>query len=64
VFYWPELVMQILEKNQSRLQALREKTEDKLKDHISNFDLRLREMQKRVDLYRTIGVYKLFFFSS
>jgi hypothetical protein len=48
--------MQILEKNQSRLQALREKTEDKLKEHISNFDLKLRDMLKRVEQYRTIGV--------
>ena len=48
--------MQILEKNQVRLQALREKTEDKLKDRLVKYDEKLRELLKRVEAYKTIGV--------
>jgi dynein heavy chain len=61
VFFWPELVMQILEKNQVRLQALREKTEDKLRDRLVKFDDKLKEMLKRVEAYKTIGVSIIFF---
>lgn len=56
VFFWPELVMQILDKNQVRLQALREKTEDKLKDRLVKYDEKLKELLKRVEAYKTIGV--------
>ena len=62
VFFWPELVMQILEKNQVRLASLREKTEDKLKDRITKFDDKLKEMLKRVEAYKTIGVSKFIFY--
>ncbi|CAF0812221.1 unnamed protein product [Brachionus calyciflorus] len=55
VFYWPELVMQILEKNQVRLQALREKTEDKLRERLAKFDDKLKDMLKRVEAYKSIG---------
>lgn len=48
--------MQILEKNQARLQALREKTEEKLRDRTQKFDDKLKEMLKRVEFYRTVGV--------
>ena len=50
--------MQILEKNQARLQALREKTEDKLRERIQKFDEKLKELLKRVEFYKTIGVFK------
>lgn len=53
--------MQILEKNQARLQALREKTEDKLRDRLAKFDDKLKEMLKRVEAYRSIGVFRLLF---
>lgn len=56
VFFWPELVMQILEKNQVRLQALREKTEDKLRERLAKYDDKLKDMYKRVEAYKTIGV--------
>ena len=56
MFFWPELVMQILEKNQLRLQGLREKTEDKLKDRLAKFDEKLKEMLKKVEAYKNIGV--------
>jgi hypothetical protein len=56
VFFWPELVMQILEKNQIRLQALREKTEDKLRERLMKFDEKLRDMLKKVEAYKGIGV--------
>jgi hypothetical protein len=56
VFFWPELVMQILEKNQVRLQALREKTEDKLKDRLLKYDEKLKDLLKRVEAYKTVGV--------
>lgn len=49
--------MQILEKNQVRLQALREKTEDKLRERIVKFDEKLKELLKRVEVYKTIGVF-------
>ncbi len=48
--------MQILEKNQVRLQALREKTEDKLKDRLVKYDEKLKELLKRVEAYKTVGV--------
>jgi hypothetical protein len=48
--------MQILEKNQVRLQALREKTEDKLRERLARFDEKLKEMLKRVEAYKSIGV--------
>lgn len=48
--------MQILEKNQIRLQALREKTEDKLREKLAKFDEKLKEVLKRVEAYKTIGV--------
>ena len=48
--------MQTLEKNQIRLQALREKTEDKLRERLGKFDEKLKEMLKRVEAYRFIGV--------
>ena len=48
--------MQTLEKNQVRLQALREKTEDKLRERLGKFDEKLKEMLKRVEAYRFIGV--------
>jgi hypothetical protein len=56
VFFWPELVMQILEKNQVRLQSLRERTEDKLRDKLVKYDEKLKDMLKRVEAYRVIGV--------
>ena len=56
VFFWPELVMQILEKNQVRLAALREKTEDKLRDRLVKYDEKLKDLNKRVEAYKTIGV--------
>lgn len=56
MFFWPELVMQILEKNQLRLQALREKTEDKLRERLMKFDEKLRDMLKKVEAYKGIGV--------
>ena len=66
VFFWPELVMQILEKNQLRLQALREKTEDKLKDKLAKYDDKLKDLLKRVEVYKTVGVsfLELFYFIS
>lgn len=48
--------MQILEKNQLRLQVLREKTEDKLRDRLAKFEEKLKELLKRVEAYKTIGV--------
>lgn len=57
MFFWPELVMQILEKNQQRLIALREKTEDKLRERLAKFDEKLKDMLKRVEAYKTIGVF-------
>lgn len=48
--------MQILEKNQIRLTALREKTEDKLRDRLTKFDEKLKDLMKRVEAYKTIGV--------
>ena len=60
VFFWPELVMQILEKNQVRLQALRDKTEDKLRDKLAKFDEKLKDLMKRVESYKTIGVIFIF----
>ena len=59
VFFWPELVMQILDKNQTRLKALRDKTEDKLREKLAKFDEKLRELMKRVEAYKTIGVYTI-----
>ncbi len=56
MFFWPELVMQILEKNQVRLAALREKTEDRLRDRLLKYDDKLKDMLKRVEAYRSIGV--------
>lgn len=52
--------MQILEKNQVRLQALREKTEDKLRDRYTKFDEKLKELLKRVEAYKGIGVIIFF----
>ena len=51
--------MQTLEKNQVRLQALREKTEDKLRERLGKFDEKLKEM-----LNRFIGVSYFVLFSS
>lgn len=48
--------MQILEKNQVRLAALREKTEDKLRDKLIKFEEKLKDMLKRVEAYKQIGV--------
>lgn len=62
VFFWPELVMQILEKNQVRLAALREKTEDKLRDRLVKYDEKLKDLNKRVEAYKTIGVSLRFAF--
>jgi dynein heavy chain, axonemal len=56
VFFWPELVMQILEKNQVRLQALREKTEEKLRDRLIKFDEKLKDMHKRTEAFKSVGV--------
>ena len=59
--------MQILEKNQLRLQALREKTEDKLKDKLAKYDDKLKDLLKRVEVYKTVGVIflnYLFYFIS
>ena len=53
--------MQILEKNQLRLQALREKTEDKLRERLVKFDEKLKDMLKKVEAYKYIGV-SLFFY--
>ncbi len=53
--------MQILEKNQIRLQALREKTEDKLRERLTKFDEKLKDMLKKVESYKTIGVSFIFF---
>ena len=65
MFFWPELVMQILEKNQIRLAALREKTEDKLKDRLLKYDDKLKDLMKRVEAYKTIGVScQILFFSN
>ncbi len=61
VFFWPELVMQILDKNQIRLQALREKTEDKLRDKLLKFEEKLKELLKKVEGYKNVGVNKTFF---
>jgi predicted ribosome quality control (RQC) complex YloA/Tae2 family protein len=55
--------MQILEKNQLRLQGLREKTEDRLKDRLTKFDEKLKDLLKKVEAYKTIGVNTLFSFS-
>ena len=52
--------MQILEKNQIRLQALREKTEDKLREKLAKFDEKLKDVLKRVEAYKTIGVIIFF----
>lgn len=49
--------MQILEKNQVRLQALRERTEDKLRERLSKFNEKLKDMLKRVEAYKLIGVF-------
>jgi hypothetical protein len=54
--------MQILEKNQVRLQALRDKTEDKLREKLAKFDEKLKDLMKRVEAYKTIGVSCLCFF--
>jgi hypothetical protein len=54
--------MQILEKNQIRLQVLREKTEDKLRDRLAKFEEKLKELLKRVEAYKTIGVNINFFY--
>ena len=54
--------MQILEKNQVRLQALRDKTEDKLREKLAKFDEKLKDLMKRVEAYKTIGVSCLFVF--
>lgn len=55
--------MQILEKNQSRLQALKEKTEEKLRDRLGKFDEKLKELYKRVEAFRNYGVrIELFLF--
>jgi hypothetical protein len=56
VFFWPELVMQILEKNQVRLAGMRERTEDKLRDRVTRYDEKLKEMLKKVEAYKGIGV--------
>ena len=56
--------MQILEKNQLRLQGLREKTEDRLKDRLNKFDEKLKDLLKKVEAYKTIGVNRTFYFSS
>ena len=56
--------MQTLEKNQVRLQALREKTEDKLRERLGKFDEKLKEMLKRVEAYRFIGVSSFVLLSS
>ena len=56
VFYWPELIIQTLDKNQTRLQNLRERTEEKLRDRIQKFDEKLKDMLKRVEAYKNIGV--------
>lgn len=48
--------MQILEKNQVRLQVLKERTEEKLRDRLGKFDDKLKELYKRVDAFRSIGV--------
>jgi hypothetical protein len=53
--------MQILEKNQVRLQALRDKTEDKLREKLAKFDEKLKDLMKRVEAYKTIGVSCYFF---
>jgi hypothetical protein len=56
VFFWPELVMSILEKNQARLAGMREKTEDKLRDRVTRYDEKLKDMLKKVEAYKGIGV--------
>lgn len=55
VFFWPELIIQKLETNQTRLQGIREKREEKLRDQIQRFDEKLKEMMKRVETYKQIG---------
>ena len=54
--------MQILDKNQIRLQALREKTEDKLRDKLARFEEKLKELLKRVENYKNVGVCYFFLF--
>ena len=54
--------MQILEKNQVRLLALREKTEDKLREKLTKLDEKLKELLKRVEAYKNIGVSVVPFF--
>lgn len=48
--------MQILEKNQSRLQNLKERTEEKLRDRLGKFDEKIKDLYKRVESFRNIGV--------
>ena len=62
MFHWPALLSEILEKNQVRLQAIREKTEDKLRERLAKFDEKLKDLLKRVEAYKTIGVNKTFHF--
>ncbi|CAF4568450.1 unnamed protein product [Rotaria sp. Silwood1] len=52
VFHWPENIMNILELNQGRLAALRERAEERLRDHILKFEKKLEDLQKDVDLFR------------
>jgi hypothetical protein len=52
--------MQILEKNQVRLAGLRERTEDKLRDRVTRFDEKLKDMLKRVEAYKGIGVSEIY----
>ncbi|CAF4055950.1 unnamed protein product, partial [Adineta steineri] len=52
VFHWPENIMNILEINQSRLAALRERAEERLRDHIMKFEKKLEDLHKDVDIFR------------
>lgn len=56
MFHWPALISEILEKNQVRLQVIREKTEDKLRERLAKFDEKLKDLLKRVEAYKIIGV--------
>ncbi|CAF3510924.1 unnamed protein product [Rotaria socialis] len=52
VFHWPENIMNILELNQGRLAALRERAEERLRDHILKFEKKLDDLHKDVDLFK------------
>ncbi|CAF0750041.1 unnamed protein product [Didymodactylos carnosus] len=52
VFHWPENILSILELNQGRLTALRERAEERLRDRILKFEKKLEDLQKDVDVFR------------